>query len=97
MKIDDLISKMAQDLADAKEPIKRVLLDNCLFAMQRAVAIRVRTRAEARLMLDVYRQSLTSFPEDLAAAPHRYAVDWPVDARVDVARRLTKGDKDEKK
>ena len=62
MKIDDLISKLARSLADAKEPIKRAILASHLFTLQQAVAIRVSTRAEAQLMLDVYRQSLASFP-----------------------------------
>ena len=62
MKIDDLISRVARDLAGAKEPIKQAILANYLSMLQQAVAIRVNTGAEARLMFDVYRQSLASFP-----------------------------------
>lgn len=62
MKIDDLISKLARNLAAAKEPINREILANYVFPLQQAVTIRVSTRAEAQLMLDVYRQSTISFP-----------------------------------
>ncbi len=61
MRIDDLISRIAHELADVRVPIKQAILANNLLPLQQAAAIRVNTKAEADLMLDVYRHNLIPF------------------------------------
>ncbi len=62
MRIDDLISKIAQHLAIARNPQTRAILANQLLALQQSVAIRVNTKTGADAMLNVYKQSLAPFP-----------------------------------